>query len=157
LNHLLLKAVIRPDHTAELHQSAGRLVDGYLGHVDWEPAAELTSRVAALLPLLALARVDGASPVEYLTAPHRATVRGLARARLSGPPSSVDAFVGEWMVAVGSALAGATQTREATAVTFSLPIVRLLGTPHHGRPDRRRRPLPTRRRPPPEHWMGGPG
>jgi aminoglycoside phosphotransferase (APT) family kinase protein len=101
LNHLLLKAVIRPDHTAELHQSAGRLVDGYLGHVDWEPAAELRTRVAALLPLLALARVDGASPVEYLTAPQRATVRGLARARLSGGTSSIEALVDDWMRAVG--------------------------------------------------------
>jgi tRNA A-37 threonylcarbamoyl transferase component Bud32 len=112
LNHLLLKAVIRPDHTTELHQSAGRLVDGYLGHVDWEPAAKLTTRVAALLPLLALARVDGASPVEYLTPPQRGMVRDLARALLTGSASTIDALVSEWMLAVGPAPAGATQTKD---------------------------------------------
>ena len=43
------------------------LADGYLAQVDWEPRAALERRAAALLPGLLLARVDGKSPVEYIT------------------------------------------------------------------------------------------
>ena len=39
----------------------------YLAGVDWESADGLEARAAALLPALFLARVDGKSPVEYLT------------------------------------------------------------------------------------------
>ena len=39
----------------------------YLAHVTWEPAARLEERAARLLPGLLLARVDGKSPVEYVT------------------------------------------------------------------------------------------
>ena len=43
------------------------LRDAYLGGVDWEPRADLEARAASLLPGLFLARVDGKSPVEYVT------------------------------------------------------------------------------------------
>ena len=39
----------------------------YLARRGWEPRADLEARVAALLPGLFLARVDGKSPVEYVT------------------------------------------------------------------------------------------
>ncbi|MEM7020011.1 MAG: aminoglycoside phosphotransferase family protein, partial [Pseudomonadota bacterium] len=39
----------------------------YLQGVDWEKPAYLESRAANLLPALLLARIDGKSPVEYLT------------------------------------------------------------------------------------------
>ena len=35
--------------------------------MDWEPSGALERRAAALLPGLFLARVDGKSPVEYIT------------------------------------------------------------------------------------------
>ena len=44
------------------------LAAAYRAHVAWEPPAALDARTAALLPGLLLARVDGKSPVEYLTA-----------------------------------------------------------------------------------------
>jgi Ser/Thr protein kinase RdoA (MazF antagonist) len=114
LNHLLLKTIILPDHTAQLHRSARLLLDGYARHIDWEPAADLMDRVAALLPLLALARVDGASPVEYLTPPQRSQVRDLARALLSRPASTLDSIVDDWMLTVRGATAATTQVREPT-------------------------------------------
>src|SRR4029453_3931886 len=90
LNHLLLKAVVLPDHVADLHHSARALLDGHARHIDWEPADAFTRRVAALLPLLALARVDGASPVEYLDPAQRRHVRHLARTLLRSPAPTLD-------------------------------------------------------------------
>lgn len=67
LNHLLLKAVHMPAHVAALAQSFELMTQAYLVHVDWEDAAAFEQRTALLLPALLLARVDGKSPVEYLT------------------------------------------------------------------------------------------
>ena len=39
----------------------------------WEPRADLEARAAHLLPGLLLARIDGKSPVEYITADGNAT------------------------------------------------------------------------------------
>ena len=114
LNHLLLKAIILPDHTAQLHSSARMLVDGYARHIDWEPAPGLITRAAALLPLLALARVDGASPVEYLTPGQRGQVRNLARDLLARPAPALGTVLEEWMLMAGAPAAGATHMKEQT-------------------------------------------
>ncbi|UZX05433.1 aminoglycoside phosphotransferase family protein [Arthrobacter sp. CDRTa11] len=114
LNHLLLKAIILPDHTAQLHSSARMLLDGYARHIDWEPAPDLTARAAALLPLLALARVDGASPVEYLTPEQRGQVRNAARDLLARPAPALDTVLKEWMQMAGAPAAGATPMKEQT-------------------------------------------
>jgi aminoglycoside phosphotransferase (APT) family kinase protein len=70
LNHLLLKAVHMPQHQGLLADSFTQLSQAYLAHVNWEPVAVFEQRAAQLLPALLLARVDGKSPVEYLTSPH---------------------------------------------------------------------------------------
>ncbi|WP_321794846.1 aminoglycoside phosphotransferase family protein [Caballeronia sp. J97] len=67
LNHLLLKQVIRPADRGALAASFSELYRSYLLHVHWESVTSFESRAAALLPGLLLARVDGKSPVEYLT------------------------------------------------------------------------------------------
>jgi len=85
-NHLLLKCVARPPWTAGFVACLDVLVAAYLAHVGWEPAAVLEARAAALLPALALARVDGMSPVEYLDEPGRVLVRRTASVLLGGPP-----------------------------------------------------------------------
>ena len=55
--------------------------------VAWEPPAALEARAAHLLPGLFLARVDGKSPVEYITeAADKDRVRRVARALLARPP-----------------------------------------------------------------------
>jgi aminoglycoside phosphotransferase (APT) family kinase protein len=86
LNHLLLKTLWVPTVARELLASFDALVDAYLGGVGWEPAKVLEQRAAQLLPALFLARVDGKSPVEYLTdeAPKN-TVRQFARSMLQQP------------------------------------------------------------------------
>ncbi|MGB0551322.1 MAG: phosphotransferase family protein [Alphaproteobacteria bacterium] len=67
LNHLLLKAAWRPDRVAAYLDCFLAYGQTYLGGADWEPADALEERVATLLPGLFLARIDGKSPVEYLT------------------------------------------------------------------------------------------
>lgn len=75
LNHLLLKRIWKPQHRDLLWQTSARLLSAYLQGVSWEPPEALSSRTARLLPALALARVDGRSPVDYLSASQRDSLR----------------------------------------------------------------------------------
>jgi aminoglycoside phosphotransferase (APT) family kinase protein len=93
VNHLLLKSVKVPSAAAALRAAARAMAAAHAAHVHWEPAAGLDGRVAALTPALALARVDGSSPVEYLTGPQRAAVRLAARRLLQEPPPTVSDLV----------------------------------------------------------------
>src|ERR1700733_9944283 len=61
LNHLLLKAVWHPQDAGVLFESFRALRNAY------SPDAALDLRAGALLSALLLARIDGKSPVEYLT------------------------------------------------------------------------------------------
>jgi len=98
LNHLLLKGAWRPMHRARYLESFGALVEGYRAHVRWERWAEVESRASALLPALLLARVDGKSPVEYLTDEAvRERVRAFARARLAQPVSALSGIAHNWL------------------------------------------------------------
>ncbi|KRB93593.1 phosphotransferase family protein [Noviherbaspirillum sp. Root189] len=70
LNHLMLKCIARPDQRFSLLASFARLSEAYFDLARWEPRSGengLEGRSARLLPMLFLARVDGKSPVEYLT------------------------------------------------------------------------------------------
>ncbi|WP_035568885.1 phosphotransferase family protein [Caballeronia sordidicola] len=67
LNHLLLKCLVRPEARDALIASFKALTEAYFDEADWELRASLEARSAELLPALMLARVDGKSPVEYLT------------------------------------------------------------------------------------------
>lgn len=90
LNHLLLKCIWVPEATDKFLASFECLRDAYLGHVDWEPAPEIEHRTAALLPGLLLARIDGASPVEYITEDtDKDRVRRAARGMLRNPPETL--------------------------------------------------------------------
>lgn len=88
LNHLLLKAVHRRDGRPGYLACFTALSAAYRRHVDWEDPIRQEERTASLLPGLLLARIDGKSPVDYLAdADKRDTVRGIARALLTSPPS----------------------------------------------------------------------
>jgi aminoglycoside phosphotransferase (APT) family kinase protein len=87
LNHFLLKGVRKPLHAPALMQAFRSLTEAYLKHVAWEPPDELDGRATRLLPALFLARVDGKSPVEYLTKDvDKGRVRRIARELLEAPP-----------------------------------------------------------------------
>jgi aminoglycoside phosphotransferase (APT) family kinase protein len=86
LNHLLLKCLWRPDAARRFLDCFDALVSTYLSAVQWEPVDELERRTAHLLPGLFLARVDGKSPVEYLTEEEdKMRVRRVATALLRKP------------------------------------------------------------------------
>jgi aminoglycoside phosphotransferase (APT) family kinase protein len=67
LNHLLLKGAWRPQWKTRYLACAGSLARSYFDLVAWEDRGALEERVVRLLPGLMLARIDGKSPVEYLT------------------------------------------------------------------------------------------
>lgn len=86
LNHLLLKCVWRPHWWARYLDCFAALHGTYLGRVDWEPRDALEARAAQLLAGLFLARVDGKSPVEYITGEaDKDKVRRVARQLLMRP------------------------------------------------------------------------
>jgi 5-methylthioribose kinase len=85
LNHILLKAVHLPQVAAECSAMFDSIVTAYRAYVRWEEPEVFEARVAALLPGLLLARVDGKSPVEYLDERQRALVRSVAQTMLSQP------------------------------------------------------------------------
>ncbi|HVZ08771.1 phosphotransferase family protein [Rhodopila sp.] len=103
LNHLLLKCLWVPRHAPDFMRCFRSLAGAYLPLVSWEPAATLEARAAHLLPALLLARVDGKSPVEYITsdAP-RDTVRRVARRLLLDPPDRLEAVARAWERETGS-------------------------------------------------------
>jgi aminoglycoside phosphotransferase (APT) family kinase protein len=88
LNHLLLKCLWTPHASAGFLGCFAALAEAYLEQADWEPRASVEQRAAALLPGLLLARVDGKSPVEYVTSDtQRNAVRRTAGALLMRPVS----------------------------------------------------------------------
>ncbi len=97
LSHLLLKCFWTPAATAGFLACYAALAEAYLAGVDWEPAASVEGRAARLLGGLLLARVDGKSPVEYITAgPDKDRVRRVARALLARPPARLDEVAAAW-------------------------------------------------------------
>ena len=100
LNHLLLKCLPVRKGRLALRESAQRLARAYLAEVAWEAVADLEYRVASLLPALLLARVDGKSPVEYLTAEDRNLVRLTARTLLAAPPPTIARVFDHWHAAL---------------------------------------------------------
>jgi tRNA A-37 threonylcarbamoyl transferase component Bud32 len=97
LNHMLLKCLWNPAATTDFLASFDVLAEAYLQAVDWEPVDALERRAAALLPGLFLARVDGKSPVEYVTDEgQREQVRRVARALLRHPVARLPAVRLAW-------------------------------------------------------------
>jgi 5-methylthioribose kinase len=100
LNHLLLKGAWHPAWRAQYATAFETIVNAYLAHVTWERPAAIEARTAALLPGLMLARIDGKSPVEYLTsAADKEAVRAFARALLTEPVRALGPIAARWVAA----------------------------------------------------------
>lgn len=101
LNHLLLKCVWHPEFAERYADAFRSLKDGYFGAANWEMRDHLETRSTRLLSALLLARIDGKSPVEYITADaSKAFVRGKALAFLANIPHDLDALLDDWMTGV---------------------------------------------------------
>ena len=97
LNHLLLKCVWRPASIDGYLACYSLLHQEYLKAVRFEAAEALQMRACALLAALLLARVDGKSPVEYITAEaERSAVRQFAKTQLAALPHTLDAIGDAW-------------------------------------------------------------
>ncbi len=102
LNHLLLKCLWTRPAAARFLACFEALAEAYLGGVAWEPRAAVEARAAHLLPGLLLARVDGKSPVEYLTADaDKDLVRQLARKLLVEPVETLAGLRTSWAKEIG--------------------------------------------------------
>lgn len=101
-NHLLLKCLWNPDAAAGFLRCFRALTETYVARVDWEPPEEVERRAARLLPGLFLARVDGKSPVEYVTEERdRERVRRTARALIAAAPDRLAAVRAAWAEEIG--------------------------------------------------------
>jgi aminoglycoside phosphotransferase (APT) family kinase protein len=103
LNHLLLKCLWRPQHALSYLACFDGFAAAYLAHVAWEPAAGMEARAARLLPGLLLARVDGKSPVEYVTdESDKDRVRRCATALLLRPAARLADVRAAWAAEIGA-------------------------------------------------------
>ena len=97
LNHLMLKCLWTASAKDDFLRAFGILTEAYLARVDWELAVDVERRTARLLPGLFLARVDGKSPVEYVTDDgQKEMVRRVARALLLDPRERLADICGAW-------------------------------------------------------------
>ena len=104
LNHLLLKCLWNRAAAPGFLRCYAALAEAYGAGVTWEAPAAVEGRTARLLPGLLLARIDGKSPVEYITeVGDKNMVRRVARSLLQAPPDRLDAILQAWRRELGAA------------------------------------------------------
>jgi 5-methylthioribose kinase len=97
LKHFLLKCLWVPAEREKFLKCFEAMVVAYLAEVSWEDPDAVESRTASLLPGLFLGRVDGKSPVEYVTEENEKNkVRRCATGLLVSPPSRLMGVVEHW-------------------------------------------------------------
>ncbi|WP_457108688.1 phosphotransferase family protein [Methylobacterium sp. P5_C11] len=97
LNHLLLKCVWKRQHATQYLACFDALAASYLSGVRWEASEDVEARAARLLPALFLGRVDGKSPVEYITTgADRERVRRTARHLIVSRPQRLCQIRRHW-------------------------------------------------------------
>jgi len=102
LNHMLLKCLLTRAAAAGFLALFDILSQNYLAGVSWEPPEIMERRTAHLLPGLFLARVDGKSPVEYVTTEdQKAQVRRVALSFLTNPPARLSEIRVAWAREIG--------------------------------------------------------
>jgi aminoglycoside phosphotransferase (APT) family kinase protein len=94
-SHLLLKAIKLPGDRPRIFDLTRAFWRGYSSVVSYRPADELFERAVGHLGVCLLARVDGTSPVDYLTEERqRDTARRLGRRLLRERPLRCDEVLG---------------------------------------------------------------
>jgi 5-methylthioribose kinase len=110
LSHLMLKAVKRSDERSRYFELTKSFWQGYRGEVTFAPAAELEARGIGHFAVCLLARVDGTSPVDYLSEEDkRQVVRGLGRQVLAERPGRWEEVLGMADELMGGAPAVSTK------------------------------------------------
>ncbi len=96
LTHLIAKCLWRPASTEDYLDCFDAFAKHYLAGVDWESVDAIEARTATLLAAILLARVDGKSPLEYLTESDRARLRTFARRWLLSPATRLADMRAAW-------------------------------------------------------------
>lgn len=97
LSHLFLKGAYRSQQVSVYCDEAKTFWQSYVSEVDWEPHAAIERRVCALIPAFMLARLDGKSPVEYLSDTAQSTiVRPWVVQGVLAPESQFLTILGRW-------------------------------------------------------------
>lgn len=103
LNHFLLKCLPQPNHIDALLRCFSLFIGTYRSQITWESPDDLERRAAALLPALLLGRVDGKSPVEYVTKDQeKELVRRVARPLIATPPTRLQDVAQAWRTALST-------------------------------------------------------
>lgn len=101
LTHLVLKSAWHPQHANGLGDAFRAFAKAYFESAAWEPRAALERRACRFVSALLLARIDGKSPVEYLTSEEaRFFVRARAKEFLSHEPLTLNALWERWSSAL---------------------------------------------------------
>ena len=100
LNHLLLKSLHHAPMGTELDGMVHAFWRTYVVKRSTADTAAIERRLVPLLLMLLLARVDGKSPVEYLTLPKREFLRTFVTQHLPLPPDSLADMHGIWFSAI---------------------------------------------------------
>lgn len=102
LNHMLLKCLGTPRAAKAFLLLFDVLSRHYLEGVTWEPRDLMERRTAQLLPGLFLARIDGKSPVEYITDDNQKNqVRRVALVFLAKPTTTLFELRAAWGREIG--------------------------------------------------------
>jgi len=100
--HMLLKGVWHPQWEPQTAAAFDALHSAYLDAVTPALRGGIEARAIALFAAILLARIDGRSPVEYLTQDaDRNRVRRAARQLLQDPPPTLAAFGARWRQLTG--------------------------------------------------------
>ncbi len=99
LNHLAVKAL----HVAKTSLNlAGEAWQAYRNELGSDFAAVVEAPLPNLLPMLMLARVDGKSPLEYLSAAEQSAIRTFAPATIADPAPNLTEFLSRWADSLAS-------------------------------------------------------
>lgn len=102
LNHLLIKALHVPAARRGMIELTRAAWNAYRDELGEARLGHVPEDVGRLLPMLMLARVDGKSPLEYLTHWQREQIRQFARFRiLAAAPVSVELLIDIWESSLG--------------------------------------------------------
>jgi aminoglycoside phosphotransferase (APT) family kinase protein len=102
LNHLFLKSLHHAPGGAELQNMVDVFWRAYVRQLAAVDAARIERRLVPLLLMLLLARVDGKSPVEYLTPPRQEFIRAFVYKHLPSPPERLAGLCAIWFSEVNT-------------------------------------------------------
>lgn len=100
LNHLFLKSLHHAPSGIELDAMVNAFWRTYAMKRSATDIAAIERRLVPLILMLMLARVDGKSPVEYLTEQKREFLRAFIYQHLPSPPDSLKEMRGIWFSAI---------------------------------------------------------